>query len=61
MKSRLTQGEHISGKVCLFCILADWVCIDCVGKVVESGMKLCYCTFQTYAVSDYCHSEYFFL
>lgn len=45
--------------VCLPHILAECVYIDYVGKVVEGGITLCYYTFQTYAILECCHGEYF--
>ena len=50
----------ITGKVCLLCILAERVCIDYVGEVVEGRINYVFLfnTFQIYTLLDSCHGEY---
>lgn len=45
--------------VCLLQSLDECVYIDYMGKVVEGEITLCYYNFQTYAILDCCHGEYF--
>lgn len=60
VKVKLIQSGHWRSS--LLTLHFSWGCMYWLHgsyKVVENGIKLCYPTFQTYAVSDCCHGKYF--